>query len=370
MLVLLATVGLNVYLYVIVPKGFFPQQDTGRSIGRIQRRPEHLVPGDAAEARRVHRDRARGPGGGERRRLHRRRPAQHRASMFVTLKPLAERERDAPSRSCAAARASSRRSRVPNLFLSPVQDIRVGGRQSNAQYQYTLQADDLAELRDWEPRIRAGAARRCPSSPTSTPTSRTRALQTIARRSTATPRRAWRDHAADRHHAERRVRPAPGLDDLHAAQPVPRGDGSRAANSGKRPDALDRCYVSVAGRRAGAARRCSRATSRPTTPLAVNHQGQFVASTISFNLPPGVSLSRRRGRSTMRSPASACRRRSTAASGHRARLPGSRSKPAVPDPRRAARGLHRARHALRELRPPAHHPVDAAVGGRRRARWR
>ena len=42
-----------------------------------------------------------------------------------------------------------------NLFLQPVQDIRIGGRQSNAQYQYTLQADDLAELRAWEPKIRA-----------------------------------------------------------------------------------------------------------------------------------------------------------------------------------------------------------------------
>ncbi len=64
-----------------------------------------------------------------------------------------------------------------NLFLQPVQDIRIGGRQSNAQYQFTLQADDLAELRAWEPKIRAALCASCPSSPTSTPTSRTRACR-------------------------------------------------------------------------------------------------------------------------------------------------------------------------------------------------
>ena len=78
--------------------------------------------------------------------------------MFVALKPLAERRR-APTRSSPGCAPGSRRCRARDLFLNPVQDIRIGGRQSRAQYQYTLQADDLDELRDWEPRIREALAR-------------------------------------------------------------------------------------------------------------------------------------------------------------------------------------------------------------------
>ena len=75
--------------------------------------------------------------------------------MFVALKPLTERKESADQ---VIARLRIKLANEPgaNLFLNPVQDIRVGGRASNATYQYTLQADDLAELRSWEPRIRAG----------------------------------------------------------------------------------------------------------------------------------------------------------------------------------------------------------------------
>src|SRR4030095_7172971 len=74
--------------------------------------------------------------------------------MFVALKPLAQRKETADQ---VVARLRQKLSKEPgaNLFLQPVQDIRIGGRQANAQYQYTLQADDLGELRAWEPKIRA-----------------------------------------------------------------------------------------------------------------------------------------------------------------------------------------------------------------------
>ena len=136
-----------------MPKGFFPQQDTGRLVGGIRGRPEHLVPGDAASKLDSFIEIVRADpavetvvgftGGGA---------AQHAASMFVTLKPLAERElsrRPGRSRGCAG---SSRSEPGASLFLQPVQDVRIGGRQGSAQYQYTLQADDLEELRAWEPR--------------------------------------------------------------------------------------------------------------------------------------------------------------------------------------------------------------------------
>src|SRR5262249_51398543 len=73
--------------------------------------------------------------------------------MFAALKPIAERKETADQ---VIARLRGKLGKEPgaNLFLQPVQDIRIGGRSANAQYQFTLQADDLAELRAWEPKIR------------------------------------------------------------------------------------------------------------------------------------------------------------------------------------------------------------------------
>ncbi len=98
MLVLFATVCLNVYLYVIVPKGFFPQQDTGRLIGFIQ--ADQSISFQAMQQKLadfieiVRAD----PGGGERRRLHRRPAAQHRVRCSSALKPLARAQGVAPTR--------------------------------------------------------------------------------------------------------------------------------------------------------------------------------------------------------------------------------------------------------------------------------
>ena len=156
-LLLLATVALNVMLYVIVPKGFFPQQDTGQLTGRIQADQSisfqamrqklaafiDIVRADPGVESVV------GFTGGSQR---------NTGSMFVTLKPLAERGESA-DRIVARLRARLAQEPGADLVLNPVQDIRVGGRQSRATYQYTIQADDLAELRVWEPRIRESLAR-------------------------------------------------------------------------------------------------------------------------------------------------------------------------------------------------------------------
>ena len=84
--------------------------------------------------------------------------SRNTGSMFVTLKPLRERNISADQ---VIARLRPKLEREPgaNLFLQAVQDIRVGGRQGQAQYQFTLQADDLEELRIWEPRIRQALSR-------------------------------------------------------------------------------------------------------------------------------------------------------------------------------------------------------------------
>ena len=107
--------------------------------------------------------------------------------MFVALKPLAERKESA-DQVIARLRAKLAQEPGASLFLQPVQDIRIGGRQANAQYQYTLQADELAELRAWEPKIRAAlrgpaGARRRQHRPAGQRACRPRSS------STATPRR-------------------------------------------------------------------------------------------------------------------------------------------------------------------------------------
>ncbi len=153
MCVLLATVCLNVYLYISIPKGFFPQQDTGRMVGGIQ--ADQSISFQAMRAKLADFMKIVGDdpavqnvvgftGGAQR----------NSGFMFVALKPLTERKATVDQ---VIARLRVKLGKEPgaNLFLQPVQDIRIGGRQANAQYQYTLQGDDLAELRAWEPRIRA-----------------------------------------------------------------------------------------------------------------------------------------------------------------------------------------------------------------------
>jgi multidrug efflux pump len=151
LLILLATVCLNFYLFIIIPKGFFPQQDTGRLIGNIQ--ADQATSFQAMQKKLiqfvtiVRQDRAvenvvAYTGGGQ----------TNSANVFVALKPLSERQSNIDQ---LIARLRRETARVPGatLFFQAVQDIRVGGRMSNAQYQYTLQDADLDELRSWAPKI-------------------------------------------------------------------------------------------------------------------------------------------------------------------------------------------------------------------------
>lgn len=150
--VLIAAIGLNVYLYISIPKAFFPEQDTGRLLGFVradqsisfqsmkQKMTSFMqqVKADPAV------DSVTGFTGGSR---------VNSGSMFISLKPLDERKESANS---VINRLRIKLSNEPgaNLFMMPVQDIRVGGRQSEASYQFTLLADELDALRSWEPAIR------------------------------------------------------------------------------------------------------------------------------------------------------------------------------------------------------------------------
>ena len=153
MLVLLVTICLNVFLFYQVPKGFFPQQDTGRMIGGIQ--------ADQAISFQLMRQKLRQfikiiredpaiesvvgfTGGGQ----------TNSGFVFAALKPLSQRKLSVDQ---VIARLRGKLNQVPGarLFLQAVQDIRVGGRQTNAQYQYTLQGDSLPELNQWSPKVAA-----------------------------------------------------------------------------------------------------------------------------------------------------------------------------------------------------------------------
>jgi multidrug efflux pump len=152
-LILAVTLCLNFYLYVSIPKGFFPQQDTGRINGSIQ--------ADQSISFQLMRQKLQ-----EFISIIRRDPAvdtvvgftgtgqTNGGFIFMSLKPLSKRKISADR---VVRRLRGEIAQVPgaSLFLRAVQDIRVGGRAANAQYQYTLQADNAEELFAWAPKILA-----------------------------------------------------------------------------------------------------------------------------------------------------------------------------------------------------------------------
>ncbi|HEX5864769.1 MAG TPA: efflux RND transporter permease subunit, partial [Casimicrobiaceae bacterium] len=285
-LILLGTVALNVFLYVIVPKGFFPQQDTGQITGRIQADQSisfqamrqkladfiAIVRADPAVANVV------GFTGGAQR---------NTGSMFVTLKPLSERE-DSADRVVARLRKELAREPGANLFLTPVQDIRVGGRQSTASYQYTIQADNLAELTTWEPRIRQ-ALSQLPELVDVNTDQQNKGLSTsvvidrdAAARLGVTPRQI--DATLNDAFGQRLVSTIYSpLNQYHVVMEA-------APEYWQSPEALNQMHVSVPSGAQVPLSMFAHYESTETS-LAVNHHSQFVASTISFNLPEDVSLS-------------------------------------------------------------------------------
>jgi multidrug efflux pump len=286
LVVLLITIGLNGYLYVIIPKGFFPQQDTGRLMGQIQ--ADQSISFQAMQQKLkdfmllVKKDpdvdSVVGFTGGGR---------VNSGNMFIALKPLSERSASADE---VIARLRKKLAREPGatLFLQANQDIRVGGRQSQAQYQYTLQGDDLATLNEWAPKIQAELAK----SPILTDVNtdqQGKGLQTtlvmnrdeLARLNLTV---AQVDATLNDAFGQRQVSTIyMPLNQYHVIMEV-------APQYLQSPESLNNIYlITGAGKQVPLS---AVAHYEPTfTSLAVNHQGQFVATTISFNLPIGKSLS-------------------------------------------------------------------------------
>jgi multidrug efflux pump len=284
--VLLLTIALNVYLYVIVPKGFFPQQDTGRLIGFIRADQAtsfqlmrtkldnfiKIVQSDPAVVN------VTGFTGGSQR---------NTGQMFVTLKPLSER-RESADQIIARLRGKLAKEPGASLFLQSVQDIRVGGRQSSSQYQFTLQSDDLDVLREWEPKVRAAISNIKGIEDVDTDTN-DKGLQT----SVIIDRDAASKLGVTAQQIDAILNDAFGqrlVSTIYHPLNQYRVVMELSPEYLQGPQALQDIYVVTGGGHRVPLSAFARVT--PTsTPLGVNHQGQFAASTISFNLAEGFSLS-------------------------------------------------------------------------------
>jgi multidrug efflux pump len=285
MFILLVTVCLNVWLYIQVPKGFFPSEDTGVLVGGVQADQSisfqlmsqkmkdfmKIVKSDPAVQ-----NVAGFTGGGQR----------NGGFMFVALKPLAERGVSADG---VISRMRVKLGQVAGaqLFLQPAQDIRVGGRQSSSTYQYTLQSDSLDDLRAWGDKIRE-AFTNLPELADVNSDQAVKGLETQLNFDRATAARLGIttqtiDSALNDAFSQRNASTiyAP-LNQYYVIMEV-------APKFLQNPEALKDIYVqSKSGKMVPL---MSFATfGFGTTPLAVNHQGQFVSTTISFNLADGISL--------------------------------------------------------------------------------
>ena len=286
---LAAAVALNFTLYVAVPKGFFPQQDTGRLIGTIQAdqaisfqamhekltRFIEIVRQDPAVVNVV------GFAGGGRF------GGRNSGSMFVSLKPLSERKLSA-DRVIARLRLALAKEPGAQLYLFPTSDIRIGGRQSASQYQFTLLADELDELRKWEPRVRAMMQGLDEIVDVSSDRE-DRGVQTslVIDRDTATRLGVTTrmiDTTLNNVFGQRIVSTI--YNPLNQYRVVMEA----APEYWQSPESLRSVYVSSSSGKQVPLSAIARYETT-NTPLSVAHQGAFAAATISFNLPPEVSLS-------------------------------------------------------------------------------
>jgi multidrug efflux pump len=293
MIIWLATFALNIYLFVIVPKGFFPLQDTGRLGGQIQGQQDvSFYPMEAKvlqAANVVQSDPdiehvnasvgGGGPGGG----------ASNRGNMFIALKPLTDRK-DKATADQIINRLRPRLSSTPGVqtFLVSQQELNIGGRQSATQYQYTLQADSVADLNHWAP-LMMQAMQRVPELRDVATDQQSNGLEAkmIIDRDTAYRLGVTAldvDQTMSSAFGQRQVSVIyKTLNQYHVVMEV-------QPQWQQTPQDLRDIYIKTSS---GSQVPLSAIThfEMQRIPLQVNHQGLSPAATLSFNLAPGVSLS-------------------------------------------------------------------------------
>jgi len=326
MLILVFVVGLNVYLFAAAPKGFFPQQDTGQINGGIRadqsisfqamqkklRQLVEIIHADPAVATVVGFTGGSRAGGG---------------FMFVNLKPASERTETGQQ---VIARLRPKLAKVTgvSLFLNPVQDLRMGGRQSNSTYQYTLKSDNREDIKRWASRL-ADAMKTQPGLTdvdTDQADNGVETFVTIDKDTVSRLGMTVRDVDNALYNAFGQRQDATIYDELNQYKVVM----EVAPEFARSPEALNDVYVPARGTASGAAATTSTATSgganssannvsalrdassgsalstaalnmvplsgiatfaESSTPTSVNHQDGELATTVSFNLAEGFSLS-------------------------------------------------------------------------------
>jgi len=291
--VLFLTIALNVVIVLKIPKGFFPQQDTGSLAGGVQGPQDSSFPAMNSSIQQIENVVKSDPAvqnviaftGGN--------GATNTGNLFIALKPLEQRKIGAPE-IINRIRPKLNRLPVASAFLQASQDLRIGGRSSNALYQYTIQADNVTDLKTWGPRLLA-EMKRLPG------------LQDV----NSDQQNGGLDELLtyDRVTAAKLGQTAQSLDaGLYAA--FGQSEVSLiytqlnqyyvilevAPQYWQSPEGLKNIYFHSANSSSttasGNAPLFTMATSRAsTTPLALNHTGLFPSVTVSFNLAPGVSLS-------------------------------------------------------------------------------
>jgi multidrug efflux pump len=285
-----ATILFTVLLIAVIPKGFFPQQDTGRISAQIKADQSTSsaamlaimdqyakIVGDDPAIDGVLAFIGGGPGGS----------SSNTGSMFISLKDLDKRKLSADG---VIARLRGKLSHIPGaaLYMQAVQDIRVGARSSAAQYQYTLQSDNLDQLTNWSQKLM----------------SKMKTIHGLADVTSDQQNSGLQvDLAINRDTASRLGLTASQIDNL-----LYDAFGQRQVSTtytalnqyhvvmeidpkfAQDPNALAEIYTHTS---AGAAISLAAFASYKvdTTPISINHQGQFPAVTLSFNLLPGISLS-------------------------------------------------------------------------------
>ena len=287
LLVIAGTLGLSIYLYGVVPKGLFPQQDAGalagfseapqdisfRAMKERQQAINAVVQQDPDIAHVVSFIGAANGSTG------------NNGTVFIDLKPKPPRTTSPDE---IIARLRPKLARVPgiNLFLQSFQDVRVGGRQARTQYQYTLQDADLQELREWAPRV-FERLKKVPQ------------LKDVATDQQTTG--LTLSLGLDRDAAARLGITPQAIDDTlydafgqrQVATTFTQRNQYRVVLEVKPelqngPSGIDNLYVGAPGGQVPL--RAVVTPSITTSALAINHQGQFPSVTLSFNLAPNVAL--------------------------------------------------------------------------------
>ena len=295
-LILLANIGLNIYLYTIIDKGFFPSQDGGRLMGEIQTDQgssfwalqkklseySELLMKDPAVTQ------VAGFGGAN--------SGGNSARVFVVLKP--HDERDPIEKVQDRLREQVKRIPGASLHLTPAQELRIGGRPSFGSFDYALQSDDLGQLREWMPKVIAALSKLPELSDVNTSQQeKGQQIGLVVDRDMASRygiSQAMIDTSLNNAFGQRQVSVI--YNPLNQYRVVM----ELAPEYWQSSEALRQVYINVPASRLPTgeqvvARQVPLSVlarfAPTTTPLSVNHQGQFAAATLSFNLQPGTSLS-------------------------------------------------------------------------------